>query len=66
VSTWDGSIVPCCFDKDAKHILGSVKNNTFRQIWKTPAYTQFRASIIKNRQAVDICTNCSEGTKVWA
>ena len=28
VSTWDGSIVPCCFDKDAKHVLG-----TPRRIW---------------------------------
>ena len=66
VSTWDGSIVPCCFDKDAAHVLGSIQNKTFKQIWKAPAYEQFRAAVIKNRQSVDICTNCSEGTKVWA
>lgn len=66
VSTWDGGIVPCCFDKDAKHILGNIQNSPFKEIWSASTYKAFRAAIIKNRQAVDICTNCSEGTKVWA
>lgn len=26
VVTWDGIVVPCCFDKDAKHQLGDLKN----------------------------------------
>ena len=32
VITWDGKIVPCCFDKDAKHQLGNLKENkTFKE-----------------------------------
>ena len=66
VSTWDGSIVPCCFDKDASHVLGSVQNNQFKEIWKSPVYRGFRSAVVNNRSQVDICKNCSEGTKVWA
>ena len=25
VITWDGSVVPCCFDKDASHTMGSLQ-----------------------------------------
>jgi MoaA/NifB/PqqE/SkfB family radical SAM enzyme len=30
VVTWDGVVVPCCFDKDAKHQLGDLKNKSFK------------------------------------
>jgi radical SAM protein with 4Fe4S-binding SPASM domain len=66
VLTWDGKVVPCCFDKDASHVLGNMKEQSFDQIWKSKAYKQFRFSILKNRQEIDICKNCSEGTKVWS
>lgn len=66
VLTWDGKVVPCCFDKDASHVLGSMKEQSFDQIWKSKAYKQFRFSVLKNRQEIDICKNCSEGTKVWS
>ena len=32
VLTWDGTVVPCCFDKDASHSLGSLKQKTFKEI----------------------------------
>ena len=66
VLTWDGKVVPCCFDKDASHVLGNMKEQSFDQIWKSKTYKQFRFSILKNRQEIDICKNCSEGTKVWS
>jgi radical SAM protein with 4Fe4S-binding SPASM domain len=66
VVTWDGSIVPCCFDKDAQHKLGSLKHQSINQIWNSSAYQNFRLAILKDRSAIDICRNCSEGTKVWA
>lgn len=65
VITWDGLVVPCCFDKDAKHQLGDLKKQTFNNLWKSNAYKQFRQAILKSRQEIDICKNCSEGTKVW-
>ncbi|MEO9013259.1 MAG: radical SAM/SPASM domain-containing protein, partial [Ginsengibacter sp.] len=33
VITWDGMVVPCCFDKDAQHRLGDLKNQSFKEIW---------------------------------
>ena len=66
VVTWDGVVVPCCFDKDAKHQLGDLKQQSFKELWNSDKYQNFRQSILKSRQEIDICKNCSEGTKVWA
>lgn len=66
VFTWDGIVVPCCFDKDAKHMLGDLKVDSFSQIWHGKPYQQFRESLLRTRSEIDICKNCSEGTKVWA
>ncbi|MCI5058887.1 MAG: SPASM domain-containing protein [Flavobacteriales bacterium] len=65
VITWDGRIVPCCFDKDAQHQLGDLKQSSFKSIWKSDTYNHLRNSILKGRSEIDICKNCSEGTKVW-
>lgn len=65
VITWDGLVVPCCFDKDAMHQLGNTKNQSFKEIWHNENYRQFRKDILKGRKNIDICSNCSEGTKVW-
>lgn len=66
VVTWDGLVVPCCFDKDATHRFGDVSQESFEQVWKGEAYQRFRQAILKSRNEIDICTNCTEGTKVWA
>lgn len=65
VLTWDGLVVPCCFDKDATHQLGDLKEASFKEIWQGPEYHSFRTSILKARSEIDICTNCTEGAKVW-
>lgn len=66
VITWDGIVVPCCFDKDATHRLGDLKDKPFNEIWKGEAYQKFRTSLLRGRDQIDICTNCTEGCKVWA
>jgi radical SAM protein with 4Fe4S-binding SPASM domain len=66
VITWDGLVVPCCFDKDATHRMGDLKGKPFREIWNNSEYQHFRASILRSRKNIDICSNCSEGTKVWS
>ena len=66
VITWDGLVVPCCFDKDATHRLGDIKQLKFREVWKGESYQAFRTSLLKGRDQIDICTNCTEGCKVWA
>lgn len=66
VLTWDGKVVPCCFDKDAKHVLGDITKTSFKQVWSHPQYQTFRKQVFTDRKSIDICQNCSEGTKVWA
>lgn len=66
VVSWDGLVLPCCFDKDAEHRLGDLKDASFQEIWHGKEYTEFRASLLKGRDQIEICTNCTEGCKVWA
>jgi radical SAM protein with 4Fe4S-binding SPASM domain len=66
VITWDGLVVPCCFDKDAQHQLGDLKGMPFKQVWQNEKYRAFRRTIMQSRKKIDICANCSEGTKVWS
>ena len=65
VITWDGLVVPCCFDKDATHRLGNLQTQSFREIWQSEAYRDFRNQLTNGRKNIDICSNCSEGLKVW-
>jgi radical SAM protein with 4Fe4S-binding SPASM domain len=65
VITWDGLVVPCCFDKDAMHRLGNLKMQSFKEIWNNANYKQFRKELMTSRKNIDICANCSEGLKVW-
>lgn len=65
VITWDGLVVPCCFDKDAQHRLGDLKKDSFKTLWHDESYIRFRTQIMDSRKNIDICANCSEGTKVW-
>ena len=65
VISWDGLVVPCCFDKDAQHQLGDLKDKPFKEIWNNERYMNFRRQVLQSRKNIDICSNCSEGTKVW-
>jgi radical SAM protein with 4Fe4S-binding SPASM domain len=64
VITWDGRVVPCCFDKDASHVMGDLNQESFRDIWFGERYRAFRASLFRSRAGINICRNCTEGLKV--
>lgn len=66
VITWDGKVVPCCFDKDAVHQLGGLEKSSLREIWFGKKYYNFRSAVLKSRKEIDICANCSEGSAVRA
>jgi radical SAM protein with 4Fe4S-binding SPASM domain len=61
VITWDGKVVPCCFDKNAEYIMGDLNQDSFREIWDGPKYRVFRKSILSGRGTVEICRNCTSG-----
>lgn len=64
VLTWDGKVVPCCFDKDAEYNLGTLNGKSFQQIWKSEEYNHFRQRVLDSRKSINICTNCTEGLKI--
>jgi radical SAM protein with 4Fe4S-binding SPASM domain len=66
VITWDGVVVPCCFDKDAQYRMGNLQEQSLREVWQQQPYREFRQQLLKGRDKIDICTNCTEGCKIWA
>ncbi len=66
VISWNGLVLPCCFDKDADHRLGDLNHNSFQDIWHGEEYDGFRKSLLIGRDQIEICKNCTEGCKVWA
>lgn len=65
VITWDGLVVPCCFDKDGEYKLGDLKKQNFKSLWQSKPYKEFRKSLTNARAEIEMCKNCTEGTKVW-
>lgn len=65
VITWDGQLVPCCFDKDAHHSMGNLQQNSLKSIWNSTEYKSFRNHILSGRDQIEMCKNCTEGTKVF-
>lgn len=66
VVTWDGKVVPCCFDKDASHAMGTVFQKPFPEIWNSNTYQEFRKSLLSSRSEIEMCKNCTEGSLVFA
>lgn len=58
VITWDGRVVPCCFDKNAKYSFGNVNNELLPVVWKNDTFTLFRKNVITAQKEIDICRNC--------
>jgi len=65
VVTWDGDVVPCCFDKDAKYVMGNLHNSSLKNIWTDKKYQNFRKQLTNDRSKIDICQNCTEGAKIY-
>lgn len=63
VITWDGKVIPCCFDKDAEYVMGDLNNESFFSIWNGRQYTEFRKKILTGRNKINICTNCTSGLR---
>lgn len=63
VITWDGRVIPCCFDKDAEHVMGDLKTSSFREIWYGEKYSAFRESVLTGRKSIEICRNCTSGIR---
>jgi len=59
---WDGSVVPCCYDNDAAHVMGNIVKEDLKSIWKNAKYRQFRKQVDDVRKHPEhdpiICRDC--------
>jgi len=63
---WDGTVSPCCFDKNGLHETGDLRQEQrFTKIWNDAEYQRFRHEILNNRDGIDICKNCNQGLRVF-
>lgn len=60
VVTWDGKVVPCCYDKNADHTTGNLLEDSLDDIWKNKVYSSFRRKVLLKRSDIEICRNCGE------
>jgi len=58
---WDGTVVPCCFDKDETLAMGNIHQRPFAEIWRGEKYQAFRRLLLTRGRVLDICCNCTEG-----
>ncbi len=59
---WDGSVVPCCFDKNGDHITGELRTApSFGEIWQSEKYSGFRRKLLNDRESIEMCRNCNQG-----
>jgi radical SAM protein with 4Fe4S-binding SPASM domain len=63
VITWDGKVIPCCFDKDAEFAMGDLNKESFRSIWNGRQYSEFRGEILTSRNKIEICRNCTSSMR---
>lgn len=59
VVTWDGKVLPCCFDKDGAYAMGDLRSTSFRDIWFGEKYNDFRAALFRSRSEIEMCRNCT-------
>jgi MoaA/NifB/PqqE/SkfB family radical SAM enzyme len=65
VITWDGSVLPCCFDKSAEHPFGSILDADLPAVLRSSAARAFRRRVFTRRTDLPICTNCTEGVRIY-
>ncbi len=55
----DGTVVPCCLDKEAGIPLGNVLTDSFANILNEPRLKNMRDGFAKNQLTEDLCKRCT-------
>ncbi len=59
---WNGTFVPCCFDKNGKYPMGNIHHaNSVDEVWRGSDFAAFRSKLLTDRKQIDICRNCNQG-----
>ncbi len=60
---WEGTVVPCCYDKDGNFAFGNMTGQALATIWQGPTAQRFRRAILRSKYTIPICHNCPEGRR---
>ena len=55
-----GNLLPCCFDKTADYAFGNILEESIADVWHSSKAEKFRKRVLKKRNEIDICLNCTE------
>ena len=55
----DGSVVPCCLDKDANINLGNAKEQSLIEILTSERFTNMKNGFLNGVLVEDFCQHCS-------
>lgn len=67
VVLWDGRVVPCCRDDDARYVLGDLHEQSLAAIWDGPAAQQLRQRHREQRFGPGhLCTGCAFSPAAFA
>lgn len=59
----DGTLVPCCLDKEARIPLGNVKETPFPQLLENDRYRNLRQGFENGQLTEDLCRRCQYATR---
>lgn len=58
--TWDGDVIPCCYDYDKKYVLGNIHAQTLNEIWNGEPMRRLREEFMSNDVRNPLCRSCPE------
>jgi radical SAM protein with 4Fe4S-binding SPASM domain len=57
--TWDGKVLPCCFDCEGSMVLGDATKQTLKEIWDGPAVQELRRAHLElDFSKYPLCAGC--------
>ncbi len=60
VITYNGQVVPCCFDKNADFSIDNIQDASLKQIWFGERFQVFRKKVLHQKDTISICRNCDQ------
>ena len=56
--SWDGELVPCCFDYNKKYTLGNINEQSLVEIWNGERMHALRREMKSNKVTNQLCQGC--------
>ena len=54
----NGGVLPCCYFCADKHGFGNILKDTFKNIWASEKYEEFRRNVYSSKAHYEICKRC--------